>query len=141
MPLHKSSMNRKILTRLITAAAWLAIFAIAYATLTRVGFVYGIYYKLSPILMHPEMKTYARFEHIIAFAILGALFGLAYPRRIVLVCCIVLGGAALLEMLQTLTPDRHGTLIDMMEKMAGGAAGIILSQAILVAGAYRTTRT
>jgi VanZ family protein len=90
--------------------------------------------------MHPEMKTYARFEHIIAFAILGALFGLAYPRRIVLVCCIVLGGAALLEMLQTLTPDRHGTLIDMMEKMAGGAAGIFLSQAILVAGQYRTTR-
>jgi VanZ family protein len=133
-------MNQNVI-RLITAAAWLAIFAIAYATLTRVGFVYGIYYKLSPILMHPEMKTYARFEHIIAFAILGALFGFAYPRSIVLVCCVVLGGAALLEMLQTLTPDRHGTLIDMMEKMAGGAAGIILSQAILVAGAYRTTRT
>jgi hypothetical protein len=28
--------------------------------------------------MHPEMKTYAHFEHIIAFAILGALFGFAY---------------------------------------------------------------
>lgn len=89
----------------------------------------------------PEMKTYAHFEHIIAFAILGALFGFAYPRCIVLVCCVVLGGAALLEMLQTLTPDRHGTLIDMMEKMAGGAAGIFLSRAVRVAGTYRTTRT
>ena len=37
----QSRMNQNVI-RLITAAAWLAIFAIAYATLTRVGFVYGI---------------------------------------------------------------------------------------------------
>ena len=134
-------MQRTNVTRLITTAAWAAILVIAYATLTKVGFVYAIYFKLSPYLMRPEMQTYAHFEHIIAFAILGTLFGFAYPRRTLQVCCIVPGGAALLEMLQTLTPDRHGTLIDMMEKMAGGAAGIFLSQAILVAGNCRTTRT
>jgi VanZ family protein len=39
--------------------------------------------------------------------------------------------AALLEILQTLTPDRHGTLIDALEKMAGGAAGILLARRIL----------
>jgi hypothetical protein len=39
-------------------------------------------------------------------------------------------------MLQTLT-----TLIDMMEKMAGGAAGIFLSQAFRVAANFRATRT
>jgi hypothetical protein len=27
-----------------------------------------------------------------------------------------------------MTPDRHGTLIDALEKMAGGAAGIIFSR-------------
>ncbi|MBR1280352.1 VanZ family protein [Bradyrhizobium sp. AUGA SZCCT0283] len=72
------------------------------------------------------MQTYAHFEHVIAFAILGALFGFAYPRRLMLVCGIVFGAAALLEILQTMTPDRHGTLIDVLEKMAGGAVGIIL---------------
>jgi VanZ family protein len=115
-------------TRLAMAAAWIAVIAIAYATLTHVGFVYSIYFKLSPFLMQPAMRTYAHFEHVIAFAVLGALFGFAYPRRLILVCGIVFGAAALLEILQTMTPDRHGTLIDALEKMAGGAAGILFAR-------------
>jgi len=120
-------MKRRI-TRLAMAAAWIAVIAIAYATLTHVGFVYAIYFKLSPFLMRPAMQTYAHFEHVIAFAILGALFGFAYPQRLILVCSIVFGAAALLEILQTMTPDRHGTLIDAGEKMAGGAAGILFGR-------------
>ena len=123
-------MNRRI-TRLVTAIAWIAIVLIAYATLTHVGFVYAIYFKLSPFLMQPAMQTYAHFEHVIAFAVLGALFGFAYPRHLLLVCCIVLGAAALLEILQTTTPDRHGTWVDALEKMAGGAAGIALAKGIV----------
>ena len=81
--------------------------------------------------MRPEMRNYAHVEHILVFAVVGVLFSLAYPRRTILVCCIVLGGAALLEILQTLTPDRHGTLTDALEKMAGGAAGIFLARRML----------
>ena len=120
-------MNRNI-ARLVAATAWIAIILIAYATLTHVGFVYAIYFKLSPFLMQPAMQTYAHFEHVIAFAILGALFGVAYPRHLLLVCCIVLGAAMLLEIMQTTTPDRHGTWVDALEKMAGGAAGIALAK-------------
>ena len=129
-------MMKRSIARLTIAAAWIAIIAIAYATLTHVGFVYAIYFKLAPILMRPDMRMYAHFEHIIAFAVIGALFSLAYPRRILLVCCIVVGGAAMLEVLQTFTPDRHGTLVDAFEKMAGGAAGIMLARGIarLVSG-------
>ena len=123
-------MNRKNVSRLITVAAWVAIIAIAYATLTKVGFVYAIYFKLAPFLMRPEMRTYARLEHVVAFAILGTLFSLAYPRRTILVCCVVFGAAAALEIAQTLTPDRHGTLIDAFEKIAGGAAGILFARTI-----------
>ena len=118
-------MKRRI-TRLAMAAAWIAVIAIAYATLTHVGFVYAIYFKLSPFLMGPAMRTYAHFEHVIAFALLGALFSFAHPRRPILVFSIVFGAAALLEILQTMTPDRHGTLIDALEKMAGGAVGIMI---------------
>jgi VanZ family protein len=120
-------MNRKTVTKLIAIAAWIAVIAIAYATLTHVGFVYAIYFKLAPILMGPEMRTYAHFEHVLAFALLGALFVYAYPHKLLLVCCVVLGSAVLLELAQTMTPDRHGTLIDAVEKMAGGAAGIIFA--------------
>jgi VanZ family protein len=111
------------------AAAWIAIIAIAYATLTHVGFVYAIYFKLAPYLMQPAMQSYAHFEHVIAFAFVGALFGRAYPKRPILAFGIVIGAAALLEILQAMTPDRHGTLIDALEKMAGGAAGIIIARA------------
>ncbi|MCK1518510.1 VanZ family protein [Bradyrhizobium sp. 190] len=121
-------MNRKIVTQLITIAAWVAITAIAYATLTHVGFVYSIYFKLAPILMGPEMRTYAHFEHVLAFAVLGALFAYAYPQKLLLVCCVVLGGAVLLELAQTMTTDRHGTMVDALEKMAGGAAGILFAR-------------
>ena len=74
------------------------------------------------------MQTFAHFEHVIAFVVLGALFGFAYPKRTFLVCSIVFGAAALLEILQTLTPDRHGTLIDAFEKIAGSAVGICLAK-------------
>jgi VanZ family protein len=121
-------MNGNSIVKLMTAAAWVSIAVIAYGTLTHVGFVYSIYFKLSPILMQPEMRNYAHFEHIISFAVVGALFCFAYPRRPVLVCCIVFGGAASLEIMQTLTPDRHGTLVDALEKMAGGAAGILIAR-------------
>src|SRR5664279_4106575 len=114
-------MHSNTVMRLVIVLAWASIGVIAYATLAHVGFVYAIYFKLSPILLGPEMKTYAHFEHVIAFAIFGALFCFAYPRHMVLVCCVVFGSAALLEALQTLTPDRHGTLVDAVEKMAGGA--------------------
>ena len=121
-------MNRKIVIKPIAIAAWIAVIAIAYATLTHVGFVYAIYFKLAPILMGTEMRTYAHFEHILAFALLGALFAYAYPQKLVLVCCMVLGGAVLLELAQTMTPDRHGTMVDALEKMAGGAAGILFAR-------------
>ncbi len=123
-------MNRRTV-RLVTATAWIAVALIAYATLTHVGFVYAIYFRLAPFLMHPAMQTYAHFEHVLAFAVLGALFGFAYPRHLLLVCCIVLGAAALLEVLQTMTPDRHGTWVDALEKMAGGAAGIALAKGVV----------
>ena len=112
------------------AAAWIAIIATGYATLTHVGFVYAIYFNLAPYLMWPAMQTYAHFEHVIAFAFVGALFGFAYPKRLILAFCIVISAAVLLEILQTLTPDRHGTLMDALEKVAGGAAGILIARAV-----------
>jgi VanZ family protein len=116
---------------LILIAAWASIAILAFVTLTHVGFMYSIYFKLTPFLMHAKMRTVGHFEHIIVFAFFGALFAFAYPKRVFFVCFVVFIGAATLEYLQTLTPDRHGTLIDACEKMAGGALGIFATRAIL----------
>ena len=57
---------------------------------------------------------------------LGALFCLAYPGRWFFVVAIVIGSAIGLELAQLLTPDRHGELIDALQKMTGGTFGILL---------------
>jgi hypothetical protein len=75
--------------KFIIVAAWASAAVFAYATLTHVGFVYSIYYKLAPLLMWPAMKSYAHVEHVIAFAILGALFSLAsQPHHFRLLRCL-----------------------------------------------------
>src|SRR3977135_3266799 len=74
---------------------------------------------------HPVLNTSPRLRF------LGTLFCAAYPRQIVLVCLIVLGGAVLLEIMQLLTPDRHGRIQDAIEKMASGLVGIVVGRAIL----------
>jgi len=70
-------------------------------------------------------------EHLAAFAVVGALFCLAYPRRTPAVLFFVLASAALLEVLQLLTPDRHARTLDALQKIAGGAAGVFAGRAIL----------
>jgi VanZ family protein len=117
--------------KLIVIAAWTSFAVIAYATLTNVAFVYLLYYNLVPVLIWPAMRNYVHFEHVIAFAIFGALFSIAYPRRIIFVCVVVFVTAGVLEYLQTLTPDRHGTLVDASEKVAGGLFGIFTVTAAL----------
>jgi VanZ family protein len=99
-----------MLHKLLAIAAWVSLAFIAYATLSPI--------QARPIVANPDL------EHVAAFAVVGSLFCLAYPGRIILVCLIVLGGAVLLEYSQTLTPDRHGTVVDALEKVAGGALGI-----------------
>jgi peptidoglycan/LPS O-acetylase OafA/YrhL len=108
-----------MLSRTTTIAAWALLAFIAYAT-------------LSAIQNRPTLPTSAiSFEHFAPFVVLGLLFCLAYPRKFALVCLIVFGSALLLEILQLLTPDRHGRTQDAFEKMVGGAVGLLAGRAIL----------
>jgi VanZ like family len=89
-------------------------------------------YRLCDDLADPAKFVHVtRLEHLAAFAFLGALFCLPYPRHIPLACLIVLGSALLLEIVQLLTPDRHGRIQDAIEKIAGGVVGIAAARAIL----------
>jgi glycopeptide antibiotics resistance protein len=106
--------------KLIAVAAWSLLGFIAYAT-------------ISQVQARPTLSTSPNLERLAAFIVLGALFYLAYPRHIGLVCLIVLGSAMLLELAQLLTPDRHGRIQDAIIKMAGGAIGIVAGRAILYA--------
>jgi VanZ family protein len=103
--------------KFITIAAWALLAFITYAT-------------LSPIQARPTLPIPSSVEHFAAFAALGGLFCVAYPKHTVLVCALVFGSAALLEVAQLFTPDRHAHFVDAMEKLAGGTFGITILTAV-----------
>ena len=117
--------------RCVQLAAWGAIAVIAYATLAHVSLVYLIYFKVAPWLLDIGMKRYFVLEPFGAFALLGVVFCFAYPKRLLMICFIVFGSAIALELMQTLTPDRHATILDVIEKLADGACGIFVARTML----------
>src|ERR1700733_7369403 len=109
----------KISQRLIAVAAWSSLAFVAYAT-------------LSPLNERPEIDVgalflFSHFDQYIAYVTMGCLFGLAYPRKTVLVCFLVIGCAVLLELAQLLTPDRHARVSDAIRKLIGGAFGVVFA--------------
>jgi VanZ family protein len=116
-----------MLQKLTTVAAWACLIFIIYATLSHAG--------RRPELTTTEPALVVFVERFGAYGLLGLLFYLAYPRRIALVCLLVFGSAVVLELLQIVIPDRDARVIDAVEKLAGGAVGIVSSRAFLsVAG-------
>jgi hypothetical protein len=79
-----------------------------------------VYATLSPRRDRPTLLISSNVEHLAAFAAFGARLCLAYPRRIPTVLIFVLSSAALLELLQLLTLDRHARTLDAVQKIAGG---------------------
>jgi len=113
-------MITEMLHKLMVAAAWAVLVFITYATLSSIG--------ARPELVaggsHKAFFTVA--ERFGAYAVLGLLFCLAYPRHLTLVCILVFGSAVILELLQNFVPDRDARVVDVVEKLLGGAAGIVL---------------
>jgi hypothetical protein len=106
-----------VLQRILKLAAWSALVIIIVVT-------------LSPVGLRPVVTSDPVYERFAAFAGMGVLFGLSYIDSKIWVCSIVLGSALGLEALQLITPDRHGHLIDVAEKMFGGLFGLALSRVI-----------
>ena len=130
MDLDLTRLNGK-LRGVIVVAAWVSVAAVVYATLSKLELVYRLYYLLAPFLNYPSMRTYATIEHLAAYGMIGLLFCAVYPRSLLRVCFFLFLFIVGLEALQTVTPDRHGTLRDAVEKMIGAATGAVLMTAAL----------
>jgi hypothetical protein len=108
----ESVMDALMLQILLRVLAWSALACIAFVTLSAIG-------------LRPVLTANPLYERFAAFAILAALFGLAYPGRTIFAIVIVVGSAMSLEALQLSTPDRHGHVIDFVQKASGGLVGIV----------------
>jgi VanZ family protein len=107
----------------IGIAAWACLIFIIYATLSSAG--------SRPELTVTQPAVVVFLERFGAYGLLGFLFWLAYPSRIVFVCLLVFGSAVVLELLQIVIPDRDARVIDAAEKFAGGLAGISAAKVFL----------
>jgi VanZ family protein len=126
--LYLTHMNGK-LRGFVVIVAWASLAAVIYVTLSKLEVVYRLYYLLAPFLNYPSMQTYAIMEHIAVYGVIGMLFSSVYPRSLLRIFFFLFLFIGCLEVMQTFTPDRHGTLRDAAEKMIGGAAGVILMTA------------
>ena len=108
------------LQKISLCAAWLCIAFIIYATLSPLG--------SRPELTVDEPARIVFLERFLAYALMGFLLTLAYPRRSLLVLLLIIGLAIGLELSQLLIPDRDARVIDAIEKLAGGLIGIWLAR-------------
>ncbi|MDH2399672.1 VanZ family protein [Bradyrhizobium sp. SSUT18] len=108
----------------LIAAAGICFALIVYATLARLA---G-----RPVLVgHHEAYWVVVIERFSAYGLLGLLLSFLLPGRFGLACALVVAVAVGLEVLQGLTPDRDPSLIDVLQKAAGGTVGVLLAQTIL----------
>lgn len=99
--------------KLVRVLAWVSLLFIAYATLVPIG-------------LRPHLSSDPQVEHVAAFEVVGFLFGVAYPRHMLLVAAVVFCSAIALEALQLVDPGRHGRWWDVTLKLAGGAIGLLI---------------
>jgi VanZ family protein len=111
--------------KFIAIAAWACLIFISYATLSSIG----ARPELTGVGFYKAFFTVL--ERFGAYAVLGFLFYLAYPRHKVPVCMLVFGSAIVLELLQNFVPDRDARVSDAIEKLAGGVVGILTATALL----------
>jgi VanZ family protein len=105
-----------MLRKLAIAGAWSCLAFIIYATLSSID--------ARPVIAGGYFTILERFG---AYAVLGFLFHLAYPRHLTFVCIMVFGGAVVLELLQNFVPDRDPRFLDAVEKLLGGTVGLVSS--------------
>ncbi|WDR03684.1 VanZ family protein [Devosia algicola] len=102
---------------LVRLLPWVVLLAVAIAT-------------LSPIQLRPHSAAPPQVERLLAFALLGVSFALAYRRQLLLILAGLWTIAYLLEVAQNWTPDRHWGVADLAAKMAGAATGVAIAWAI-----------
>jgi len=105
---HRCVAKHSIVVQALKTTAWMLLFVLIILT---VG-------SLRPTFGHPNA------ERLLALAVLGLAFSLAYPRRIFVVLILLAGALCCFEYLQHFVNYRHGTMHDVAIKLAGAVLGV-----------------
>ncbi|GEP09637.1 hypothetical protein [Methylobacterium gnaphalii] len=79
---------------------------------------------LAPIGLRPVIVDNANLERALAYALLGFLFAVGYPRHRLLALAVGVAVAAGLEVGQVFTASRHGRVPDFLVKAMAAGLGV-----------------
>jgi VanZ family protein len=91
---------------------WLLLLAIATVT-------------LSPLELRPATGMPADIERACAYAVLGSILFVAYPKHRQICMVLAIGFAGILEVGQHFVPGRHGTVHDFVIKALSVIVGML----------------
>ena len=95
-----------------------------------------VYVCLMPQPPQPDIRHFDKFEHALAYCVLGAWFAAILPRRYLRVCIGLPLLGATIEVLQSLTGYRSGDVLDMVANIIGIGVGLACARAGLMRWLY-----
>ena len=105
------------MSNIVRYLAWLLAAAVTFAT-------------LGPPGLRPHSDLGQDGEHALAFVLVGLAFGLAYPRRRLLIAAAAVVLIGVLELMQFWAPGRHARLEDFLVDAATACLGFALAAVI-----------
>ena len=97
----------------LKAAAWAILAFIVFVT-------------VSPINLRPHTLTTVNIDRAAAYAVVGALFALAYPKTWKTTAILLVIGACGFEFLQIFSSTRHARVEDALIKALGALVGVAI---------------
>jgi VanZ family protein len=94
--------------------------------------------SIVPPELRPESGVPHYFEHFLAYAALGAAFGLGYVRSPNTLAILLVAYCALIETAQIFVPGRHARLFDFATDALAACFGVALVSVVRML--YRSTR-
>ena len=113
-----------LMRKLLLLAATICLALIVYATLTKIA---G-----KPTLMSHRAYWVVAIERFGAYGLLGCLLSFLLSGRFAVSIVLVVGVAIVLEAAQALIPSRDPSMVDVIQKSAGGITGVLLAQIVLM---------
>lgn len=102
-------------------------------SLTALSLLLVLAVTVSPIGWRPHTMVSDDFDRAAAFALIGLISMLAFPRRWRLVAICLVASAGVIELLQLAAPGRHARLDDAVVKAFGAAVGIAMGRSLVLA--------
>ena len=90
----------------------------------------AVFLTIGPQEFRPVTGVEHDLEHFVAFALVGLVFGLGYPGRLIVLAPLAIAIAAVLESAQVWIPHRHSYFSDFVINAHAACVGLVIAAGI-----------